>query len=1466
MDKGRRNMGTTLSRRAVRDGSLPRPRADVPGFLESLGDLSSGSLVLDRREAIGLSAVAALGTTRVATALADDVTPCAVEATPARIAVSAGGKRLVLDASIFGGNTRFEIQTAGSTVVVKLTGARYAGTDLPAGADLTFIDVGTTVARVRIRLEFGGFEAEASVRDWLSGKVVARSPVKLDGLSTTLDRRFGLRFQGSATAALAGDWSMTLEGARVATVTRSGRSFQSDKTTLWLPAIGDTTTLTRRLKRRTLVRLERGTYAWDVPAPRPSAEGTVRFDSGAFDGLTVEMAETAEGSRLGAVVFTQSGAASMTRFVPAKVRGKTNATSAIPLCNVRYAMAVGDGDRFAIGADFSRSAAWLHSSGMSLLVGNGGGGSVFTASGTALRMEGVECKPALLGVSVPMSDAVTSPIMFPSEAKQVRLSAASLSAESRGIQALVSASAVSVVRPDDLLALKFEFFNMDLVPSGGTSVLKRQAGKTAYVVVELPPQHVLEEALLEESALGVLSAFKTLFAQADGTASKAPPLSGLISGPTRLAFKVSNQRADAGIPYSLAGLLDWTGFTHSVAPAASSASVPSPVAVHAPQKGDSSQTPETYIEAPWGLYMSPVEDASWKHRATPMKSGSTVGLWHTRLRGPKVGSDYGPITLRAIWARRYGTADNALNVSGAFRNSLSTADLQNFDLVGFKNRFAIVDLSGVYRHNAVEAKEMMLSPLGATFDVGGRWDDVSSYMGSGEKISTAVSRWDHRAIGGRDHFVRIDKLGRLFPWGHKATLITITKREFRASPSDGQKTAYLIQRQYVVVREPVMSYTLADFKNNPRLARQTPFKRVELKTLQTPPFTGESIANGAFWMKVNGKKFQFDVEADDWDGNKVTIRQALAFVGEEYATSPNYSISLAGMRAQGWPSKDDVSNTLGKLAEVVIPETVDAWHQMVTYAEKSAPDPKKDARGFKTAWMKWTADYSQVKDIANLPPGQLLFTPVLFQAGGKIEEMAQLAKQEAETVVKLSKQYTDFGYELANKAGKVILELDNELGLDMGGEAGGAIASVTGTIKGIGAEVGAFAGEIEDFAKGVFDPSKYFGDDAELLAGIKLKDILKTLDDTAKGIENLAKIPGFTARINRDMRNMEYTLVITYEWSTEEIVGWGPFQPDTGCKLALKSEASRSLSRRDAKLNTLVHGELTSFSLGLPTAADPWILLKFKSLVFHSETGKKTKLEPKIDDVVFGGMLEFINDLRRFMISGNGNSFSVNVAPTAISVKFSRAVPDIAIGVFSLKNMSLGCGLSIPFTNNPLTFEFNFCSRERPFELGVSGWAGGGYVMCKLNAKTGVELVEVSFEFGASTTFSLAGLATGQVEIKGGLILKIETVEGVRKLSLKAYIRIGGSLKVLGLITVSVTFVLALEAETYDKPGGGGSAIKLYGEATLTVEIDLCFFSKSVKLSVKRELAGSDPRFGETIEAGDWSLYCKAFAPVKKRG
>jgi hypothetical protein len=214
------------------------------------------------------------------------------------------------------------------------------------------------------------------------------------------------------------------------------------------------------------------------------------------------------------------------------------------------------------------------------------------------------------------------------------------------------------------------------------------------------------------------------------------------------------------------------------------------------------------------------------------------------------------------------------------------------------------------------------------------------------------------------------------------------------------------------------------------------------------------------------------------------------------------------------------------------------------------------------------------------------------------------------------------------------------------------------------------------------------------------------------------------------------------------------------------------------------------------------------------------------------------------------------VTPSGLGASYSLNLPSIGVGVFALTDASLGAALSLPFDARPMAVKFNFSRRDHPFSITVALLGGGGFFAIGVSAY-GVNEIEAALEFGAAVVIDL-GVASGGVEIKAGVYFHwLEVVPDKGSVELAGYVRIHGELSVLAIVSVSLTFNLQLG---YLKQGGQAVA---YGEATLTVEIDILMFSAEVAVQCRREFGGgaADPRFIDLVPTPQlWADYCDAFA------
>ena len=145
-------------------------------------------------------------------------------------------------------------------------------------------------------------------------------------------------------------------------------------------------------------------------------------------------------------------------------------------------------------------------------------------------------------------------------------------------------------------------------------------------------------------------------------------------------------------------------------------------------------------------------------------------------------------------------------------------------------------------------------------------------------------------------------------------------------------------------------------------------------------------------------------------------------------------------------------------------------------------------------------------------------------------------------------------------------------------------------------------------------------------------------------------------------------------------------------------------------------------------------------------------------------------------------------------------------------------------------------------------FGGGGYFIIDVDP-AGVQQLEAGFDFGASLAMDF-GVASGEVHVLGGFIYAMKDGNA----SLDGFLRIGGNVQALGIVSVSIELALDLHYEF--------SSGKCVGRATLTVEVEITFFSVSVEITCERKFAGSsgDPTFAEIMPPPAWHVYCEAFA------
>lgn len=1004
----------------------------------------------------------------------------------------------------------------------------------------------------------------------------------------------------------------------------------------------------------------------------------------------------------------------------------------------------------------------------------------------------------------------------------------------------MSGQTIRIVRADDLLVCELELDGLEVAGIAPSREFRAAAGASTHrLILHLPTQHVAEAAAVEQEEMVGMVAVR---AERGRSWARA-------AGPSRVVFVVPGSALP--VPYRLAAILELLPRCSLSVPASAGRAPgwdagllavlsywysPPALAEPAPE--------ETAIELPFRLILSPQEDAGFHHASEPVTPVGTTRteLWHSRLglspdlEGGEEDAPRRPV--RAIWMRSgdglaWSPTDPKwpypANTDGGNEpfpvNALSQRDRHNIVHLSGNRRY-MLEAQKDFFASPVFARRLALSSLGAWLDARGDWDpppDVTSLIG-----------WTHRATQGRDHFVRIVDAGFLYPFGHPAVKVTITERKFLDQPGD---PAPLQQRTFIVVRRPLHEYPAGAAPTGQ--AFTMPLQSLQVKTLITPNLAVPAASPDLFVITAEGSAdpFLFRFGGTDWDGNTVEFVSPLVWIistsawnasvittaQDLYGAAKGHEIPLFGTRVALAPGQNGDSSYAADTLVFTAPPSV----------PMPTPPPHVSA-----------ADQ----------PG---FWPELDRADVHAPALEIVVGQGQAASVKYHPSYRDNGLGGSNR-GEVIAELAAgaplQLGFgDKGDRAGGLMQpnmAVTGLSRRLGPVGG--AGALTEMAAGTFDPKNFF---AGALSQARMFGVF-TLDQVLARITG--SLPSDTPRIVAEGADPA-SLVARIEWKPV-LQSYPPTDSFFVVNGGTQMEVTATIDAKGAASRSQVTASLSNFELHL-LPPNRFIEIAFNQITFATQAGRKPDVDVKLGEIRFVGPLSFIEELKKLIpLDGFSDPPALEVTPTGVTSSFSLSLPSLAVGVFSLENISIGAGFAIPFADGPLTVSFDFCKREEPFLLAVALFGGGGFAGLAIDPN-GVQLLEASFEFGAVAAIDL-GVAQGGVHVMAGIFFKIESGSGV---TLTGYFRLGGNMSVLGLISCSIELYLSF---TYQGPDPG----KAVGQATITVEIDIFMFSMSVQVSCERKFAGSanDPSFrnlmGPLLRPAPapairpWTTYCEAYA------
>jgi len=670
-------------------------------------------------------------------------------------------------------------------------------------------------------------------------------------------------------------------------------------------------------------------------------------------------------------------------------------------------------------------------------------------------------------------------------------------------------------------------------------------------------------------------------------------------------------------------------------------------------------------------------------------------------------------------------------------------------------------------------------------------------------VKAPVTAWRQTTARGRDQYVRVVQRGFLCPYGHRAALIEVCERRPQRC-ENGPFGAYLTVARQVVPIDHVRDYDALPGGADHRM----PLRRVRITT---DAVAYDALTDGVPTM--GGTPVPFHLAAEDWSGAPVEFSTPLVFSpdGNLPAGGAGFTVALAGRRVALAPAAPSAAG---------------------------APDP--------AALLVHTLDVAGVPAPGLDPP----FVPYAPRATVTIPAVSGL--------LAASRDLPPVPVDLLDPAatpGEVFARLSPgaALPVDIPADKAGGLATPNLNITDLSRRHGPVPPVLASLAgAGHFDPKDLFTasalDAVKLLGGISLADVIAA-----------AAGPGDLPVLHETHDATGAT--ITFDWSPA-VRDRPPLVFGKGAALTihLATTVPRTADGTPGPPTYTVDGRLTAFALdfGVITAS-------FDELRFSAGTGRKADVKPSGIRLAFTGALQFLNELADALPAGGfSDGPLIRLTPDGVTAGYALGLPSAGIGVFSLENIALIAELALPFTaNRPTTLRLGFSERAHPFLVSVSCIAGGGFFAVEIDTSERVRALEAAIEMGADITMSLA-VVEANVHVMGGFYFGLAE-DG--SLTFSAYLRIGGSVELLGIAGMSIEIYLAM---TYTD----GPPATIGGIASVTVAVHVLFFSTSISLTAEKHFdvpgraaaravgpaPAPPPGFADLMTPADWAAYCAAFA------
>jgi hypothetical protein len=1077
-----------------------------------------------------------------------------------------GREQWVIEPSQFDGSPSLYFLEKKEKLEVRLTNAVYPGTSV--AADFA-VAIQWSQGRWQASFKWLFTQAQYTVDfiPWLLGQQAGEVSCILNDEVLRTHGPNRIRLSGQSCVSFLPTWTVIAAGQGIASVESRKRRLLADGLSISLAGIAESSTLDAKWGRRSIIATRRGNNKWSVTLPAADAPWSVEASDTTFDSAFIEVGSTVEADNPQVLVL-QAAAGKNISFVPDKTLVGIDEKSVIlPLALPRFAiLSTDDGEFSSLTGTFADVSVQAFGDGFGMSMKSSAGARQFQLTTRDTQVDSIDATVQINDLTVNFSPEVHAQFTnFVAPAVSLCWTDAQAEGGCRLqltdthelLVPIADDAQLCVTRPADLLHLVFRFSGMKLRVKFGRGKLiapspdSNDSRTPARLYVDFPPQHIAEHAFRDPP-------------DPEGDLPCRRPVLSRLSGPSTLAFTVL---PGTEIPFTLAGLLDWTKLEPHLDPRAAPPGTKALLISKDADMVDPRPLGYTAIEAPYRMLLSPTVGMGWSHTIDVDNSrGNRIELWHSSLRvisqrrryktdvdGDLAKADSMLRTVRALWTPdflpigvpwwlQYPKYPPRLSAERGDEKEpfrFSPERRHRNQIVHLSSHYGMPELASrgdssqkIYIPGAIQARHFSLSALGATIQLSADWEPPTICLGPAYKEESETNRdrftlnvesWVQRSVLGRDSFVRVVEKGYLLPFGHRAAHIFVTDRV--VVKRNGELIAYLRAREFVAVRRREKNYPAFGQRDS---ARDLPWQRVDITTVVTPALDATTASTGAdvgrsgwvFFPEIGHMPFMFQFTAIDKDGNAWKSEMPMLFIPNDVARV-DPELARESYNQEKW-SGFRISDMRG---------------QRVAFAPPSIPG--------NTAFPTRRFSYLVSAPVDGVDGGRLyeLDQPAMYpatdSASVRIPAVDQLTGKSSDIEVRYHGAYVEKGFNDVDNRGEVYLAFTKGLALAFAGpDAGnnadksGAVVTPNAQLIGLSRRIGPVGGTLPESHKGPrtlaslytadrnaaidamgrvrqgqFDPSDFFGGlkGAKILGAVNLWDIIRPI---ASGlVDNLGEAP-----------------------------------------------------------------------------------------------------------------------------------------------------------------------------------------------------------------------------------------------------------------------------------------------------------------------------------------------------------------------